>query len=237
VNPFFAACSAGSCSDTSLRNQHLRFPSVASAHVIDAPPPAVTADDEARNHAVARFCTAYHVLIRGGTMNRRTAVIAVATALVSVLTVSAPIASAQGTPQGGAITIPLVDTATTDVVLTVTRFVQSGGQLLAVGTVTATVVDAVTGVVSSATRQVRIPVLLDQTTGTCEILSLVLGPLNLDLLGLQVRLNQVVLDIEAEPGPGNLLGNLLCAVAGLLDQGGPLSGLANLLNQILGALA
>ena len=68
---------------------------------------------------------------------------------------------------------------------------------------------------------------------SCDILNLVLGPLDLNLLGLEVHLDTVVLDIIAVPGPGNLLGNLLCAVAGLLDDGGPLS---NLLNQILGLL-
>ena len=50
----------------------------------------------------------------------------------------------------------------------------------------------------------------------CDILNLVLGPLDLNILGLEVHLNQVVLDIIATPGPGQLLGNLLCAVAGLL---------------------
>jgi hypothetical protein len=68
----------------------------------------------------------------------------------------------------------------------------------------------------------------------------VLGPLNLDLLGLQVFLDTVTLEITAEQGPGNLLGNLLCAVAGLLDtapSGGLLSGIANLLNQILNVLS
>ena len=49
------------------------------------------------------------------------------------------------------------------------------------------------------------------------ILNLVLGPLDLNLLGLVVHLNKVVLDIIAPSGAGNLLGNLLCAVAGLLD--------------------
>jgi hypothetical protein len=72
----------------------------------------------------------------------------------------------------------------------------------------------------------------------CDILHLVLGPLDLDLLGLQVHLDRVRLDIVAVPGPGNLLGNLLCAVAGLLD--GPLDGLlgrlTNLLNRILAVL-
>jgi hypothetical protein len=51
----------------------------------------------------------------------------------------------------------------------------------------------------------------------CEILSLSLGPLDLDLLGLQVHLDEVNLQVDAQPGSGNLLGNLLCAVAGLLD--------------------
>lgn len=66
----------------------------------------------------------------------------------------------------------------------------------------------------------------------CPILHLILGPLNLDLLGLNVDLSRVVLDITADP-TGGLLGNLLCAVANLL--GNP-SGLTALLNDILGAL-
>jgi hypothetical protein len=88
-------------------------------------------------------------------------------------------------------------------------------------------------VVQQVSQQIALPV---TATGTCDILHLVLGPLTLNLLGLQVDLNQVVLDITAQSGAGNLLGNLLCAVAGLLDQGGPLQGIARLLNQILGAL-
>ncbi|MBW8750316.1 MAG: hypothetical protein JF565_02690 [Propionibacteriales bacterium] len=76
--------------------------------------------------------------------------------------------------------------------------------------------------------------------GTCDILHLVLGPLDLNLLGLKVHLDRVVLDVTAQPGSGQLLGNLLCAVAGLLDPGGTLSGLlgqlSTLLNQILAVL-
>jgi hypothetical protein len=40
-----------------------------------------------------------------------------------------------------------------------------------------------------------------QATGTCDILHLTLGPLDLNLLGLVVHLDQVVLDITAEQGP------------------------------------
>jgi hypothetical protein len=78
-----------------------------------------------------------------------------------------------------------------------------------------------------------------QNVATCDILNLVLGPLHLDLLGLVIDLNQVVLNIVAQSGAGNLLGNLLCAVAGLLD-GGPLGGLLggviDALNGLLGGL-
>ena len=70
----------------------------------------------------------------------------------------------------------------------------------------------------------------------CPILHLDLGPLDLNLLGLHVHLNEVILDIEAIPGAGNLLGNLLCAIAGLLD-GVDLSGiLGDLLRNLVDAL-
>lgn len=66
----------------------------------------------------------------------------------------------------------------------------------------------------------------------CPVLALTLGPLHLDLLGLVVDLNQVVLNITAQPGSGQLLGNLLCAVTHLLDSNGSTSALNSLLNQI-----
>lgn len=53
--------------------------------------------------------------------------------------------------------------------------------------------------------------------GECPVLNLELGPLELDLLGLEVFLSEIQLDVTAVAGEGNLLGNLLCAVAGLLD--------------------
>ena len=74
------------------------------------------------------------------------------------------------------------------------------------------------------------------TPAGCTILTLDLGPLHLDLLGLVVDLAPVNLDVTAVPGAGNLLGNLLCAVAGLLDGGGPLGRIASLLNRILSGL-
>ena len=70
----------------------------------------------------------------------------------------------------------------------------------------------------------------------CDILFLDLGPIFLDLLGLTVNLSPVQLDVNAVPGSGNLLGNLLCALVGLLD-GGPLAQIAALINQINTILA
>lgn len=54
---------------------------------------------------------------------------------------------------------------------------------------------------------------------TCPILNLSLGPINLDLLGLNVDTSPICLDITAIPGSGALLGNLLCGIANLLNGG------------------
>ena len=64
----------------------------------------------------------------------------------------------------------------------------------------------------------------------CNILTLNIGAIHLDLLGLVVDLSPIDLVIDAVSGPGNLLGNLLCAVAGLLD---PSAALADFLNALL----
>ena len=52
---------------------------------------------------------------------------------------------------------------------------------------------------------------------SCPILFLTLGPIHLDLLGLVLDTSQITIDLTAQPGGGNLLGNLLCALLGLLD--------------------
>jgi hypothetical protein len=49
-------------------------------------------------------------------------------------------------------------------------------------------------------------------TPTCPVLNLILGPLNLDLLGLVVDLNKVNLVVTATPG-GGTLGNLFCTLS------------------------
>jgi hypothetical protein len=88
-----------------------------------------------------------------------------------------------------------------------------------------------TGATTSVMRTVTMPAAVAEAT--CSILHLDLGPLNLNLLGLQIDLSRIILDITAVPGAGNLLGNLLCGVANLLNDP---SGLAGLLNRILDIL-
>jgi hypothetical protein len=120
------------------------------------------------------------------------------------------------------------------------RWIRRGGTVYAVGTLHATLRRGDGSLVGSADRRVQLPlrggsVIEQQQRQPCDILNLVLGPLDLNLLGLHVTLNRVVLHIEAIPGPGNLLGNLLCAVAGLLDRTSALGELrsTNILNRIL----
>jgi len=162
-------------------------------------------------------------------------------ALALALALPAPTnvqAQTNGSPTNG-VSVPITGTgpgATFTGVLNITRFAVQGNQIVAIGTLVGALTNTVTGVTTNVTRQIQIPVNTTQSTATCTILNLVLGPLDLDLLGLQIHLDQVVLVIEAQPGPGNLLGNLLCAVANLLNQGGSLSQLVTLLNNILAAL-
>jgi hypothetical protein len=70
-----------------------------------------------------------------------------------------------------------------------------------------------------------------ESQAACGILDLTLGPLDLNLLGLRVQLNQVHLVITAIPG-GGLLGDLLCAVANLLSPAGGITDLTQFLTAL-----
>jgi hypothetical protein len=107
---------------------------------------------------------------------------------------------------------------------TIHRFVRQSSGIAAVG-------DLTLGGTNFGTAAV--PVTVTDPPGSCQILHLDLGPLDLNLLGLHIHLNEVVLDITAQQGPGNLL----CAVANLLDNSNALSGITALLNNILRVLS
>jgi hypothetical protein len=131
----------------------------------------------------------------------------------------------------------------------ISRFAIQDNVLVAIGQLNATYRDAA-GVARTIVTQVAWPVAhaggspgaeaascdTGSATQGCDILNLVLGPLHLDLLGLVIDLNQVILNITGETGAGNLLGNLLCAITGLLNVGSLTQQLVNLLNQLVGIL-
>lgn len=155
-------------------------------------------------------------------------------------------AGAQGNNQGngngaaGGLVVPIsgtVNSATGSLTgnLRISRFAIQNGVLTAVGTLTATVLDSSGNIVRTIIQPAAIPVA--SATGSCPVLHLELGPVDLNLLGLAVHLDRIVLDITAQQGPGNLVGNLICQIAGLLDAGTLNNLLTNLLNQLVGLLS
>jgi hypothetical protein len=114
----------------------------------------------------------------------------------------------------------------------------SSGKLVAVGTLRGKLAGQ-----QVTRRNLTMPARLAKATSSaqlppipnaCQVLNLVLGPINLNLLGLVIRTNQINLRIDAVPGAGNLLGNLLCAITGLLDpQAASTREEATALNSIL----
>jgi len=96
--------------------------------------------------------------------------------------------------------------------LSVTNVVNQAGQLVAEGLLGSTPFSA----------PLTVGARPNAADPTCPILDLTLGPIDLNLLGLEVKTSPICLSITAVPGSGNLLGNLLCGVANLLNGGTPL---------------
>lgn len=181
-----------------------------------------------------------------------TATVACALSLVS----STGVASAQQGPERLTQVVPLSGTSKKGKrkftgTYTIERFTSRGGKLYSVGTVKgkfrgkrvrkenvrlpATVANGTGAARAAQVPPVPLPPL--PPGNACQILSLDLGPVNLNLLGLVVRTNQIQLRIDAVQGPGNLLGNLLCGITGILNPSQlantPLGQLTQILNALL----
>jgi hypothetical protein len=92
---------------------------------------------------------------------------------------------------------------------------QNGPQLTATGVVTATVRG------KTVTEPFAAPVTVTAQpaqAGTCPVLDLTLGPIHVNLLGLDVLTSPICLTITADSA-GGLLGQLLCSLGNLLNQG------------------
>jgi hypothetical protein len=124
---------------------------------------------------------------------------------------------------------------------TIQRFTHRGSKLYAVGTLK--------GKLKGRTvtkKNVRIPAALARpgaqaaqippTPNACQILNLTLQPIDLNLLGLRLRTSRIDLRLEGVPGAGNLLGNLLCGITGILDPQAATPATPSLLTQVLNAL-
>jgi len=122
--------------------------------------------------------------------------------------------------------------------ITITRFAKQDGQLVAKFYVEGANGKAVGPFVTPAQ-------VIEPPDGACDVLTLTLGPIDLNLLGLRVQLygetpeDPITILIYGVPGPGNLLGNLICGLVGILDPNptaAQLNEIIRLLNQILDVL-
>jgi autotransporter translocation and assembly factor TamB len=182
-------------------------------------------------------------------------------AVAAAFLVCAPKADAQTAPVTGTVSKGGDEVGTFTGQFDLDHFVVKKGELFAVGTLTGEIEQTGKKAKQVKNRRVTLPVDLDASNisnadvaamadGDVEasalevpVLHLVLGPLDLNLLGLHVHLNQVVLDITADP-TGGLLGSLLAFLAGLdlssltglLALLGDIGDLADLLNMLISLL-
>jgi hypothetical protein len=123
---------------------------------------------------------------------------------------------------------------------TIKRFTHRGSKLYAVGTLKGRLKGR-----RVTKNNVRIPASLARpasaaqippTPNACQILNLTLQPIDLNLLGLRLRTSRIDLRLEGVPGAGNLVGNLLCGITGILDPQAATPATPSVLTQVLNAL-
>jgi hypothetical protein len=121
--------------------------------------------------------------------------------------------------------------------LSVQTFELQGESIVAVAKLTGKVDKKQGKGTKKISRTVRVPVTVTGQTADvqsqviCEILNLVLGPINLNILGLRLQTNTIRIRLTAD-SQGGLLGSLLCGLTGPIDLGN-LGALIALLNDIL----
>jgi hypothetical protein len=158
------------------------------------------------------------------------------------------VSTAQSKTAPNAVSMPVTGTFGVDGqfsgVLTINRFEQRGNDIFAVGFVRGVLsrgsLTLGTGLAGEVSWPVTIKPSATATHATsrigplqtsCPVLSIALGPVDVNLLGFQVSLGAVTLDIGGESGTP--LGDLVCAISDLL---GNVAGVVNLLNSLLSLL-
>jgi hypothetical protein len=140
--------------------------------------------------------------------------------LAGTLAVFALFAASVGTaatPDGSVNKATDATPAVVNVNFVIDRFVRQGRRIVAQGSVISTATSATT---SPAVVRKAFVAAIATKRGTfasaeriCDVLTLNLGPLHLEILGLVVDLSRVVLTIKADSN-GGLLGSLFCGIAG-----------------------
>ena len=160
--------------------------------------------------------------------------------LAAVMLMTAAASSVEAANPKGALTVPIVGTPVApntntvfNGVLNITGFGQQNGNLVAFGTLVGTLTNTTTNTLVGTIVQTIVLPILNPPVGTCDILDLVLGPLDLDLLGLGVHLNQVA---HRRAGRTWQSARQFALQRRASARRGNLNALVNQLNQLLGAL-
>jgi hypothetical protein len=176
-------------------------------------------------------------------------------ALLVTLLASPSLAAAQGPGVSGLVSaIPVTGTfsdaagaGTFAGTLRIDRFESRARALLAVGAISGTLTDATGATRSLIDQPVVLPVTAvgvdsgaqslaagdvtpQQTGEECQLLHLEFGGITLSVLGIELSLSPIVLDLAL----GGLLGGILCGLLGALGGGAPAPAQANMLNNALG---
>jgi hypothetical protein len=109
------------------------------------------------------------------------------------------------------------------------QFAPNQGQIVANGLISG-MMTAANGTTTSVAQTVSVPV--QAPTPSCQLVHLDLGPLNLNVLAVQVSVNPIAVDIAPQLG-STALNSLLCSTAGVANNP---TDFANTLNQILNSL-
>jgi hypothetical protein len=108
------------------------------------------------------------------------------------------------------------------------RFAVEDGHLVVKGRLGGRLTDGYGNMIGTV-KDVPVTLQVNIQDARCEILSLRLGPTKVNMLGIEVDLNQVSLEIKGDQG---LLGKLLCEITRKIDDYASMEEIAELLNKL-----
>ena len=156
------------------------------------------------------------------------------------------VATAQSTTGPKAVRVPVSGTfaggGQFSGIVTINRFEQQENEIVAVGFVSGVLSRGSRALGTALAGEVTWPITVKSSATqktssigpaqtSCPVLSIALGPVDVNLLGFQVSLGAATLDIGGESGTP--LGDLVCSISSLL---GNVAAVVNLLNSLLSLL-